>query len=71
MCEDVTFEHIPVFSKKRISEVSENIQELLDYSEGTSMNPYSDRKGLVFKSLKDPDIRFKVLSRKFRYSHKL
>lgn len=65
------FEHVPVFERGKLSNFAENMQELLEYADGTSMNPYSKRKGLVFKSKENPNIRFKVKSRIFDFSNKL
>lgn len=72
MSENTEFDHVPVFAKVNIkSDIGETIRDLVDYSDGTSMNPYSKRKGLVFKSLEDPNVRFKVTSPMFRFSNNL
>lgn len=72
MAENTNCDHVPVFDRLNIkSDIGDNIRDLIEYSDGTSMNPYSKRKGLVFKSLEDPNVRFKVTSPMFRFSNKL
>lgn len=70
-CDYNSFDHVPVFQRGPIKQFGEDIRELIDYSDGQCMAPYSKRKGLVFKSLKNPQFKFKVSSPLFRIINKL
>lgn len=55
-------EHAPVLEECVIvSERFSNVEELLAYADGPSMNPNAKREGVVFKSL-DSDFTFKAIS---------
>jgi hypothetical protein len=70
-CDYGTFDHVPVFQRGELNQFCENFRELIDYSDGQCMAPYSKRKGLVFKSLTNPQFKFKVPSPLFKIINKL
>lgn len=45
------------------------VQEALAYAEGPSLNPQVKREGVVFKSLQNPDISFKIISNSYLVKH--
>lgn len=45
------------------------VQDVLAYAEGQSIAPGTKREGVVFKSLQDPDVSFKVISNSYLLKH--
>lgn len=60
IAEKMNLKHSPVLSLQY--KIEENIDDLLRMAEGTSAINQSDREGLVFKSIFDPAISFKIIS---------
>ena len=60
---DITIKHSPIlYGEAALCELGiTNMQELLKFAEGKSLNPDVDREGLVFKSLDRP-FQFKAIS---------
>lgn len=71
LAEYCKFDHVKVFNKStKISDISNNIRELVEYANGESMNPLSKRRGLIFKSI-NSNFNFKVRSNNYHISNKL
>lgn len=47
----------------------QTVKEVLDFAEGPSLNPQVKREGLVFKSVQDPEVSFKVISNSYLVKH--
>lgn len=58
--ETLNLEQIPILFHYR--EAPETLEEILKLAEGPSLNPKANREGLVFKSLRNPNHSFKVIS---------
>lgn len=54
--------HAPVIYKRFVFRDDESIESLLELAKGTSILNNSKREGLVFKSLDNPEVSFKVVS---------
>jgi len=71
-CETYGLKHVPVFPYAvGIEEGYMTVEHLLSLAEGKSvLNPKTEREGLVFKCLSDPNIHFKAISNKFLMKEK-
>jgi RNA ligase (TIGR02306 family) len=58
--EKLGLKHVPVLFKSAV--ISSDINKLLEAAEGTSALNASQREGIVFKSVTDPEVSFKVIS---------
>jgi hypothetical protein len=71
LAEYCKFDHVQVFNRStKVSEIADNIRQLVDYANGTSMTSLSKRKGLIFKST-NSELKFKVRSNNYHISNKL
>lgn len=59
---------VPVWSSE--SPAPEGLQEALFMAEGPSLNPDVNREGMVFKSLRNPSLSFKVISNSWLLNEK-
>lgn len=57
--------HVPVVHECFTIPQEWTIEDLLTFAEGKSLINASEREGLVFKSLNDPEVTFKVVSNKW------
>lgn len=63
-------EHVPIIDGHlRVAQAYDTIDELLEYAEGTSLNPQTKREGLVFKSW-ESDFTFKAIANSYLLKHK-
>lgn len=53
--------HVPVVAHTQLP----SFEELLEFSDGKSALSNADREGIVFKSVQDPSVSFKVISNKW------
>ena len=66
---DLGLPHVPIIEYK--SEISSSTDELLQQAEGKSLlNKDTEREGLVFKSISNPNTSFKAISNKFLVKQK-
>lgn len=71
LCEFCSFDHVKVFDKSiSLAHVATNMRDLVSYANGTSIEPFSKRRGLIFKS-NDSDFSFKVKSNNFCIANKI
>lgn len=64
-----SLKHVPLLGINKIFE-KQTINTLLQYAEGNSkITPKSKREGLVFKSLTNPEITFKVVNNAYLLKH--
>lgn len=57
-------EHVPILESNASLKQFKNLQDILDYAEGPSMNPNVKREGVVFKGV-DMPISFKAISNSY------
>jgi RNA ligase (TIGR02306 family) len=81
-CEQNRIQTTPIVYTGKISNIAQNVEELLVYAEGKSMlSPTTEREGLVWRSVKDVvtqsngytnsnRLSFKTISNKFLLKHK-
>jgi RNA ligase (TIGR02306 family) len=63
-------EHVPIVDGDlRVAQAYDTIDELLEYAEGSSLNPQTKREGLVFKSW-ESDFTFKAIANSYLLKHK-
>jgi RNA ligase (TIGR02306 family) len=63
-------EHVPIIDQDvRVAQAYDTIDDLLEFAEGTSLNPQTKREGLVFKSW-ESDFTFKAISNSYLLKHK-
>lgn len=64
LCEKLGLKHVPVITK--LSLINYNIDVLLTLAEGKSrINTNTEREGIVFKNIQNPQLHFKAISNKF------
>lgn len=64
LCEKLGLKHVPVMTKLRL--INYNIDVLLTLAEGVSrINTNTEREGIVFKNIQNPQLHFKAISNKF------
>lgn len=64
ICEALGLTHVPVLAT--FSLINYNIDAILDLAEGKSkINPKTEREGIVFKNIQNPEFHFKAISNKF------
>lgn len=64
----VNIAQVPVIGVKKLREVGDNLDALLAYADGPSLNPKTRREGLVFKA-RNGDLSFKVISNYYLLKH--
>jgi RNA ligase (TIGR02306 family) len=63
-------EHVPIVDTDvRVAQAYDSIDDLLEFAEGTSLNPQTKREGLVFKSW-ESDFTFKAIANSYLLKHK-
>lgn len=63
-------EHVPIIDGDlRVAQAYDTIDDLLEYAEGSSLNPQTKREGLVFKSW-ESDFTFKAIANSYLLKHK-
>lgn len=63
-------EHVPIIDQDvRVAQAYDTIDELLEFAEGSSLNPQTKREGLVFKSW-ESDFTFKAIANSYLLKHK-
>lgn len=62
-------EHVPILQDNASLTQFTNLQDILDYAEGKSMNPKVNREGIVFKCLSKP-FSFKAISNSYLLKQK-
>ena len=70
LCAKLGLKHVPVLGHRSIAEVGYDTESLLLNAEGKSMLNGSEREGLVFKHLSNPEYSFKVISTKWLIKNK-
>lgn len=65
LCYDLGLKHVPCLHEQYVAKMSDTKDTLLAYAEGKSSLNGSEREGLVFKSLQNPDVSFKVVSNRW------
>ena len=69
-CSDSNLKMVPILERK-VSLEDWDMKDFLTYAEGKSkLNPSQEREGVVFKSLKEPNFTFKVISNKYLLNEK-
>jgi RNA ligase (TIGR02306 family) len=64
LCEKLGLKHVPVITK--LSLINYNIDVLLTLAEGKSkLNLNTEREGIVFKNIQNPQLHFKTISNRF------
>lgn len=63
--EYIKLKHVPVIHEEFKIPVDWTIENMLKYAEGKSALNGSEREGLVFKCIEDPELSFKVVSNKW------
>ena len=63
-------EHVPIIDQYvRVAQEYDSIDDLLEFAEGSSLNPQTKREGLVFKSC-ESDFTFKAIANSYLLRHK-
>ena len=57
---DTELYHVPIISP--YTAVPQTLEKVLAMAEGPSLNPKANREGLVFKSIRNPELSFKAIS---------
>ena len=65
LCYDLGLKHVPCLHEQYVAKMGDTKDTLLAYAEGKSMLNGSEREGLVFKSIQNPDVSFKVVSNRW------
>lgn len=67
---DSDIEHVPIIDQHVfLTQQYETIDDLLNFAEGSSLNPQTRREGIVFKSW-DSDFTFKAIANSYLLKHK-
>lgn len=64
ICERLGMPHVPIIGYMSLREFATTLEEMLTKAEGTSMRG-TTREGLVFKSMREEEFAFKVISNKW------
>ena len=65
LCKSLGLQHTPVFNNY-LTTGKTTVSELLTFAEGKSaLNPKTEREGLVFKNINNPQMSFKAISNKW------
>jgi len=65
LCKSLGIQHTPVFADYLTTGMT-TVSELLIFAEGASvLNPKTQREGLVFKNINNPELSFKAISNKW------
>lgn len=70
VCKRLKLKHVPVLSYSKIEDIASDVDSLLTYAEGKSLLNGSEREGLVFKNLDNPEFSFKAVSNKWLIKNK-
>ena len=70
LCEQLDLDHVPVIDGEMDLSHITKIEEILELAEMKSINKEIEAEGVVFKSLKDPNVSFKAISNRFLVKQK-
>lgn len=64
---DVTLKQVPIIGVQKIFQICPDLESILNYAEGGSLNPSTNREGIVCKSRRTENgiIQFKVISNSY------